>query len=80
MRRIMTGQVPQSREFPIPGFFLGAGTGIGKIWFRKKCELPEISFFGGGTEKSIRTGNQKNLVPKIRTGTGEIWVVRNEAL
>lgn len=46
MRRIMTGQVPQSREFPIPGFFLGAGTGIGKIWFRKKCELPEISFFG----------------------------------
>ena len=45
------------REFPVPGIFHifgGIGTGIGKIWYRKKVSEPVSKKFGTG--KSLGTG------------------------
>merc|ERR1712218_60093 len=53
------------REFPVPGiliFFGGIGTGIGKIWYRKKVSEPVSEKFGTG--KRSRNRYRKNLVPE----------------
>ena len=45
------------RELPVSGichFFCGIGTGIGKIWYRKKVLEPVLLKFGIG--KSLGTG------------------------
>merc|ERR1712218_623980 len=55
----------QYREFPVPGifnFFGGIGTGIGKIWYRKKVPEPVSEKFGTG--KRSRNRYRKNLVPE----------------
>ena len=68
-------------DVPIPGipgtenfhFFGGIGTGIGKIWYRKKVPVSVSEKFGTG--KKYRYRYRKNLVPEksIGTGIGKIW-------
>ena len=53
------------REFPVPGIFIffgGIGTGIGKIWYRKKVPVSVSEKFGTG--KKYRNRYRKNLVPE----------------
>merc|ERR1719295_571133 len=64
------------QEFPVPGIFHfsgGLGTGIGKIWYRKKVSEPVSEKFGTG--KKYRNRYRKNLVPEksLGTGIGKIW-------
>merc|ERR1712141_207681 len=64
------------REFPVPGIFIffgGIGTGIGKIWYRKKVPVSVSEKFGTG--KKYRYRYRKNLVPEKSTGIGigKIW-------
>merc|ERR1712141_618753 len=64
------------REFPVPGIFIffgGIGTGIGKIWYRKKVPVSVSEKFGTGKKYQYRY--RKNLVPEKSTsiGIGKIW-------
>ena len=54
-----TEKVPEPGIFHISG---GIGTGIGKIWYRKKVSEPVSVKFGIG--KKSRNRYRKNLVPK----------------
>ena len=49
------------------------GTGIGKIWYRKKVSDPVSEKFSSG--KKYQKRYQKNLVPEKSTGIGigKIW-------
>ena len=49
------------------------GTGIGKIWYRKKVPEPVSEKFGTG--KRSRNRYRKKLVPEkgLGTGIGKIW-------
>ena len=52
-------------DVPVPGifhFFGGIGTGIGKIWYRKKVSEPVSVKFGIGIKS--RNRYRENLVPK----------------
>jgi len=50
----------------------GIGTGIGKIWYRKKVSEPVSVKFGTG--KSLGTGIGKNLVPeKVPVSVSKIF-------
>ena len=50
-------------DVPVPGIFIffgGIGTGIGKIWYRKKVPVSVSEKFVTG--KSIGTGTGKKLI------------------
>jgi len=59
--KIYNGYRYRNREFFI--FSGGIGTGIGKIWYRKKVSEPVSEKFGTG--KSTGIGIGKNLVPEL---------------
>ena len=60
IQKISNGYRNRYREFFI--FSGGIGTGIGKIWYRKKVSEPVSVKFGIG--KKSRNRYRKNLVPK----------------
>ena len=64
-----TEKVPEPGIFHISG---GIGTGIGKIWYRKKVSEPVSVKFGTG--KKSRNRYQKNLVPeKVLVSVSKIF-------
>ena len=67
--RTGTEKVLEPGIFHISG---GIGTGIGKIWYRKKVSEPVSVKFG--TVKSLGTGIGKNLVPeKVPVSVSKIF-------
>ena len=71
IQKISSGYRNWYREFLI--FSDGIGTGMGKIWYRKKVSEPVSVKIGIG--KKSRNRYRKNLVPKKSTGIGieNIW-------
>ena len=64
-----TEKVPEPGIFHISG---GIGTGIGKIWYRKKVSEPVSVKFGTG--KKSRNRYRKNLVPeKVPVSVSKIF-------
>ena len=68
--RVLCGGFLSECDVPVPGipgtgnfhFFGGIGTGIGKIWYRKKVPVSVSEKFGTG--KKYRNRYRKNLVPE----------------